>query len=271
MSAHKNDQIPLPSVIPNTCTISTRPLIFYHSSLTHHRLSTHGLRKQGPHSPVCPAPHRPGNRGTPAPTRSRLTPPVCYLQTLCLFRKKPSRTNNKPQINNRPQTVPTLFRPQLQEAGSVHAPCQKARSEPTRVAQVGANTEDPRPAGHELPAAPLRAGTPCHPPDTAGLPASRVFRTARTRCACTRCASRLGDAGVSARAPFAAQLAAPIGGSRERRGGRGGEQRLSGLEAGGPVEGLRGPPETRGKVPVKVPDEEGGGKRWQPKPFSASL
>ena len=107
-SVTKNDQIPRPSVIPNTCTISTRPLIFYHGSLTHHRLSTHGLREQGPHSPVCPAPHRPGNRGTPAPTRSRLTPPVCYLQTLCLSRKKPSRTNNKPQINNRPQTVPTL-------------------------------------------------------------------------------------------------------------------------------------------------------------------
>ena len=80
---------------------------------------------------------------------------------------------------------------------------------------------------------------------------------------------------MSARAPFAAQLAVPIEGSRERRAGRGGEQRVSGLEAGGPEKMLRGPPETPGKVPVKVrvkvPDEEGGGKRWQPKPFSASL
>ncbi|CAI9167847.1 unnamed protein product [Rangifer tarandus platyrhynchus] len=78
-----------------------------------------------------------------------------------------------------------------------------------------------------------------------------------------------------ARALFEAQPAAPIEGSRERRAGPGGEQLLSGIEAGGPVEMLRGPPETPGEVPVKdrvkAPDEEGGGKRWQPKPFSANL
>lgn len=96
-------------MVPNTCTISTRPLIFYQGSLTHH--SRHSLGEQGPHSPICPAPHRPENRGNPAPTNSRLTPPVCYLQTLGLAGKKPSRTNNKPQINNRPQRVPLSSAP----------------------------------------------------------------------------------------------------------------------------------------------------------------
>ena len=190
---------------------------------------THSLGEQGPRSPISPAPHRPRNRGTPAPTRSRLTPSVCYLQTLCLPGKKPSRTN-KPQINNRPQRVPTLFRPQLQEAGSVHAPCQKARSEPTRVAQAGANAEDPRPAGHELPAAALRPGPSCLPPDAAGLPASQVFRATRTPCACTRRANARGRRRERARALFEAQLAAPVEGSRERLAGRGGEQLLWGMK-----------------------------------------
>lgn len=82
------------------------------------------------------------------------------------------------------------------------------------------------------------------------------------------------DAGVSARAPFEAQLAAPIEGSREESGAGWGAAPL-GVEAGGPVELPRGRPETPGKVPgkvrMKVPDEQRGGRRWQTKPFSASL
>lgn len=97
-------------MVPNTCTISSRPLIFYQGSLTHHSRHTawgnRGRIRQSAQLLIAP-----GIGGNPAPTNSRLTPPVCYLQTLCLPGKKPSRTNNKPQINNRPQRVPLSSAP----------------------------------------------------------------------------------------------------------------------------------------------------------------
>lgn len=177
-------------MVPNTCTTSSRPLIFYQGSLTHHSRHTawgnRGRIRQSAQLLIAPGIGATQLLRTPG---SPLLSATCKLWVL-LGKNLPGQTTSPKLITGLRESH--SLPPPAPGGGLSSRPLSKRALRAHQSRPGGSERRRPRPAGHELPAAPLRAGRRCHPPDPAGLPASRVFRAARPRCACTRCASRLG-------------------------------------------------------------------------------
>lgn len=132
--------------------------------------------------PTCPAPHSPGTRRTPAPTRSQSRPFPSTICKLCaLSSRKPSGTN-KPQINNRPWSSPSPSTPSPGRRAQVTPPDRVTlRAHQSR--QGVSERRRPQTCRAPTPGSSSPGRTRSYLPAPAGLLASSVLAAARTRCA----------------------------------------------------------------------------------------